>query len=246
MDKTDIYDVLNRAYFSADPHEKDVLAHLPILLKNDSLIVDVGASLGQYTRTMCQAVRNSDLRAIEADPTRAEQLERNCREWAQGSTNKIAALHMALTDHAGDVSFFVTNSDVSGGLTPHEATRTVEWEEITIPSSTLDDLFPECSPDFVKIDVEGAELAVLRGAKRILAQDKTIFLIELHDWSSGSHRADEVKKLMRNAGYASVSFFGQPLFVKSRRLWLKLKLMELRDVRRLLRRLQGRLRRRGE
>jgi FkbM family methyltransferase len=246
MDKADIYETLNRAYFSTDAHEKAVLEHLPLLLKDGSLIVDVGASLGQYTRAMCRAVRNSDLRAIEADPTRVEQLERNCQEWAQGSTNKIAVLHMALADHAGDVSFFVTNSDVSGGLTPHETPRPFEWEEITVPSSTLDELFPKRAPDFIKVDVEGAELAVLRGAKRILAQGETIFLIELHDWPSGSHGTDEVRRLMRSAGYASVSFFGQPLFVKSRSLWFKLKLMEVRDFRRLRRRLQGRFRRNGE
>jgi FkbM family methyltransferase len=241
MDKADIYETLNRAYFSADPHEKDVLNHLSVLLRNDSLIVDVGASLGQYTRAMCQAVSNSELRAIEADPIRVEQLERNCQEWAQDSTNKIAVLHLALTDHTGNVPYFVTNSDVSGGLTPHETPRPVEWEEITIPSSTLDELFPKRSPDFIKIDVEGAELAVLKGAKRILAQGETIFLIELHDWPSDSHGTDEVRTLMRGAGYASVSFFGRTLFVKSRRLWLKLKLMELRDARRLLRRIQARL-----
>jgi FkbM family methyltransferase len=238
MDKADIYDSLNRAYFSSDPHEKAVLDHLPILLRDDSLIVDVGASLGQYTRAICRAVRNSDLRAIEADPIRVEQLERNCQEWAQGSTNKIAVLHMALTDHTGDVPYFVTNSDVSGGLTRHETPRPVEWEEITIPSSSLDELFPQRVPDFIKIDVEGAEFTVLNGAKRILAQGETIFLIELHDWPSGSHGADEVRKLMRSAGYASVSFFGQPLFVRSRRLWFRLKLMEMRDFRRLLRRLR--------
>jgi len=147
---------------------------------------------------------------------------------------------MALTDHTGNVPYFVTNSDVSGGLTQHETPRPVEWEEITIPSSTLDELFPQRLPDFIKIDVEGAEYEVLSGAKRILAQGETIFMIELHDWHSSSHRADEVRKLMRSAGYASVSFFGQPLFVTSRKLWFRLKLMEMRDFRRLLRRLQGR------
>jgi FkbM family methyltransferase len=195
---------------------------------------------------MCRAVSNSELRAIEADPTRAEQLERNCQEWAQGSTNKIAVLHMALTDRTGNVPYFVTNSDVSGGLTRHETPRPVEWEEITIPSSTLDELFPQRVPDFIKIDVEGAEFAVLNGAKRILTRGETIFMIELHDWPSSSHGVDEVRGLMRSAGYISVSFFGQPLFLKSRGLWFRLKLMELRDFRRLFNRLKGRFRDKGE
>ena len=70
MDKDEIYDVLNRAYFSEDPHEKAVVQHLPALLRDGSLIVDVGASLGQYTRAMCQAVSDSEVYAIEADPVR--------------------------------------------------------------------------------------------------------------------------------------------------------------------------------
>jgi FkbM family methyltransferase len=213
------------------------------LLSNDSLIVDVGASLGQYTCAMCKAVRDSELTAIEADPVRVEQLERNCREWADGSTNTIEVLHMALSDRAGDVPYFVTNSNVSGGLRQRETSQPVEWEAITVPSSTLDELFPDRAPDFVKVDVEGAEFEVLQGATRILADGDTIFLIELHDWPSGAHPADDVRELMRNAGYASVLFFGQPLFVKSRSLWLKLELLRLRNTRGHLRRLVERLKR---
>ncbi len=52
MDKTEIYETLGDAYFSADPHEKEVIDHLPMLLKGASLVVDAGASLGQYTRAM--------------------------------------------------------------------------------------------------------------------------------------------------------------------------------------------------
>ena len=54
MDKDKIYEELGRAYFSDDPHERQVLRHLPRLLRDGALYIDVGASLGQYTRAICE------------------------------------------------------------------------------------------------------------------------------------------------------------------------------------------------
>lgn len=228
MDKDQIYDTLNRAYFSDDCHEKNVVTHLPILLRDRSVVVDVGASLGQYTRAASRSIVDGEIWALEADPIRAEQLERNCSEWAaESDNNTIKAMHLALTSHTGEVPYFVTNSDVSGGLSRHETPREVDWEQITIQSSTLDDLFPDRAPDFVKIDVEGAELPVLEGARRILAEGRTEFLVEIHDWDSRPRNRDEVLQLMQAAGYVTMSFFGMPLFLRSRRRLMGLKCHEL-------------------
>lgn len=247
MEKTEIYQILDSAYFSDRPHEKEVVDHLPILLKQASVVVDVGASLGQYTRTMSRTLRGGEVHAIEADPVRVEQLARNCQEWGRKCTNQLSVYHVALSDRTGDVPYFVTNSNVSGGLAKHNTAPDVEWEKITVSSTTLDDLFPERVPDFIKIDVEGAELSVLRGAKRILADGNTTLLIELHDSPVASSQPEEVRKLLRKSGYLSATFFGQPVFVKSRSFWLKLKVIELRKPaslpRRVCRRL-GRLRKR--
>ena len=172
MDKTDIYEILERAYFSEDPHEKHVIERLPMLLGASRVVVDAGASLGQYSRAMSRILRNGEIHAIEADPVRVQRLRhKNCEQWEKSSTNTVTVHHVALTDRKGTVPYFVTNSDISGGLAPHETPRPVDWEEINIPSSTLDDLFPGRAPDFVKIDVEGAELAVLRGATRSSPRD---------------------------------------------------------------------------
>jgi FkbM family methyltransferase len=229
MDKAEIYATLNRAYFSDEPHEKEVVEHLHVLLREVSVALDVGASLGQYTRAIAQTLRNAEIHAVEADPVRAEQLEQNCAGWAAVTGNRVVVHHLALTEETGTTTYFVTNSDISGGLQPHGTPRPVDWDQISVPGSTLDDLFPTRSPDFVKIDVEGAELQVLRGATRVLASGPTL-LIELHDWD-GSGQSREVRALLRRRGYHSASFYGQPVFTTSRGLWLKLKALELRSPR---------------
>jgi FkbM family methyltransferase len=212
MEKNEIYATLNRAYFSDEPHEKDVINHLPELLRGVKLVADVGASLGQYTRAMITILNDAEIHAIEADPIRAEELQRNCETWRVGSRNRVFAHHLALADKTGTVSYFATNTNVSGGLEPRPGS-----EEIEVSCSTLDDLFPVKAPDFVKIDVEGAELAVLKGAQRVLATGP-VLLIELH----GPTQAREVRSLLRGYGYRSAVFFGQPVFTRSLGLWLKL------------------------
>jgi FkbM family methyltransferase len=232
--------ILERAYFSEDPHEREVLAALPRLLAGCTLAVDAGASLGQYTKALDGILEGAEVHAVEADPDRYAWLRRNCEEWAAGSGNRLVAHHAALAAHAGDTEYFVTHSDVSGAMRPHETARPVEWERITVPAVTLDDLLGGRVPDFVKIDVEGAELAVLEGARRILAAGRTTFLIELHDWDDrGAPRA--VMRLMRDAGYRMAWLHGQAVFVTSRRRWLRLKASELRRPRLVAQRAKARL-----
>jgi FkbM family methyltransferase len=229
MDPTQIYEVLNEAYFSDHPHEQEVIRNLGRLVSEGEFAIDAGASLGQYTRALAQIVRKGEVHAIEADPIRAEELARNCDDWAKMHGGAIVAHHMALGATAAErVPYFVTNSDVSGGLSPHETGREVEWEEISVPGGTLDGLCVARLPDFVKIDVEGAELEVLDGAARILDAGNAVFLIELHDWNESEENSGKVLRLMRRHGYKPrVVFYGQSVFVKSLPLWIRLKALEL-------------------
>lgn len=241
MDKQAIYDTLGRAYFSEDCDEREVIAHLSMVAGDRSLIVDVGASLGQYTGALANTVRESELYAIEADPVRVEELERNCQRWASASGNTIKPLHLAVSDESGEVSYFVTNSTVSGGLSAHPTETSVEWSEIRLRATTLDEMFPDRAPDLVKIDVEGAELRVLQGAVGILRKGETTFLVELHEWASPAGDAKQVRQLMQRAGYLHASFFGMSLFTTSRLLWARLTLNELLHVRRSVGKIKRRL-----
>ena len=240
MDEPEIRAVLERAYFSEDPHEREVLAALPRLLEGCTLAVDAGASLGQYTKALDGILAGAEVHAVEADPERHALLRRNCEAWGRGSGNRLIAHHAALAARGGRTPYFVTHSDVSGALRPHDTARPVDWDEITVPAVTLDELLPGRVPDFVKIDVEGAELAVLQGARRILADGRATFLVELHDWG-GEDARGELLRLMRGAGYRMAWLHGQAVFVRSRRRWLRLKAGELREPRSVARRAKARL-----
>ena len=235
MENREIYRILNEAYFSEDPHEKKVLEHLSPILRRVKVFVDIGASLGQYTLFASKHMRGGHVLAIEADPIRFEELERNCRKWESLTDNKLTALHAAVCDKDGQTSFFVTNSDVSGGLFEHDIRhKAVDWHEIVVDCFRLDTFFLQrCSPDLVKIDVEGGELRVLRGAARILGGEAK-FLIEVHRWvdPEGQRSRVEVFDFMKSFGYYPIDLYGgRYLFVKPGLFWYKAKLRDL--VRRL-------------
>ena len=67
---------------------------------------------------------------------------------------------------------------------------------------TLLETFP--SPDFVKVDVEGAELLVLEGAARLISEVRPTFYMEI-----GSGRFDRVRALMVNQDYVVLNSAGR-------------------------------------
>lgn len=217
MEPTEIYAVLDEAYFSDHPHEEAVILHLGRLLSGASVFADVGASLGQYTRAASRLLRGATLVAVEADPIRFDRLRSNCATWGQETGNDIRAVHAAATDEQGQVTFYTTGSNVSGSLDEVAIPAGARREPITVQAVTLDSLFPDRAPDVVKIDVEGAELAVLRGASRLLAGGIRHVLVEVHG-ENGPALVD----LMKRHGFRRTVFYGQTLFTKSLVLWITL------------------------
>lgn len=217
MENARIYDGLNRAYFGENCHEKEIVENLGELLRDGALFVDLGASLGQYTFHANQAMRGGRIIAVEADPIRVEELERNCQKWGADGRNAIDVLAYAICDDTGPQSFFCTYSNLSGGLFAREAPAGYHFEEIEVEGTSLDTLFPGEDPELIKIDVEGAELRVLRGATGMLSRGRSRFLIELHSFvdPKGQKSAAEVVAYLAEYGYHADNFHGCKLFSKS-------------------------------
>jgi FkbM family methyltransferase len=215
MDKEEIYRVLNKAYFSENCDEKEELQRLAPIVARAKCFVDIAASLGQYTNFANRHMTGGEIYAIEADPIRFEELERNCGKWAKESDNRLYPIHAAVSDIDGVTGFFTTNSNVSGGLFIHPVkSENVQWQEVEVRSITLDRYFGNKFPDFVKIDIEGGELRALHGAKWLLTECKPLFFIEVHSWADPEGQRDqyEVYDYMTIAGYERQSIMGKVLF----------------------------------
>jgi FkbM family methyltransferase len=144
--------------------------------------VDVGANAGFYT--LAFASRASRVFAIEPFPENARNIIDHLRLNAITNTTLIQA---AASNRAGMAYFQAHQSNSMGKLT-------IEPTQLLVPTVALDDVIDHA--DIVKIDVEGAELNVLRGAKRLLSR-KAIWLVAL----DGRETRNECRALLSAAGY---------------------------------------------
>ena len=131
-------------------------------VKPGMVAVDVGANLGVHTLALARAVGPAGrVHALEPDPSNFRLL---ARAVAEARAAQVTLHRAAAAAQAGEMDLHL--SAVNRGdhrLHPEAARRT----RLRVPAVVLDDLLAgEPHVDFVKIDVQGAEVAVLRGLER--------------------------------------------------------------------------------
>ncbi|MDQ8153453.1 MAG: FkbM family methyltransferase [Gemmatimonadota bacterium] len=135
--------------------------------------VDVGAYKGALTKPMLKIAPRGTHIAVEPQPAYARRLRKRFP--------KVRVLEVALGDTMGTVEFVqALDSPARSGFrrteypTARERTRT-----ISVRVERLDDLVAPTAPlSFIKIDVEGAEYQVLRGAKATIQRDRPVIVFE--------------------------------------------------------------------
>lgn len=141
------------------------------------VIIDVGAGRGEDTVAFSRAVgKTGRVIAIEAHPVSFAALERFCR-W-NGLTN-VMPLHLAIMDKPGTVRLAVSSSNWSESSVKATASSTID-----VPASTLDDVclrYRITQINFLKMNIEGAELHALAGMKMIMPKVEEV-CVACHDF----------------------------------------------------------------
>ncbi len=178
--------------------DADLLALAEQRLSADSVVWDVGANVGTFAVAAAAVAQRGQVVAIEADIWLAGLLRRTAAEPVYGGRIQVVPCAVAAT--CGVARFVIaargraSNAlEVSGGRSQMGGAREVVLVP-TLPLDTLLDTLP--APSFVKIDVEGAELAVLHGAERLLREVRPSVYIEVDEGSSA-----EVYALFTGYGY---------------------------------------------
>lgn len=141
-------------------------------------IVDVGANIGLLSLEIAKTA-NGGIYCFEPNPYTFSKLV----EFV-GLNNKnkdFKFVCAAVGEKSGFTDFYVSERDYLGVMSSQVNTDP-SAKLIKVPVISLDDYFDgkTIKIDFIKIDVEGAELFVLKGAEKILKEDSPMLLIEIH------------------------------------------------------------------
>jgi len=168
-------------------------------LARDANCIDVGANVGKILSSILAAA--PDGRHIAFEPVR------HLRESLMRRFPMVDVRGEAVADYTGMAEFDVvpdlpSRSGLSTTLALDQHWRT---EKVSVPVISLDEAVDDQSPPaLIKIDVEGGELGVVRGAERILRQFRPTLAFEHQKGSSGTvnrKATDELYAALHGHGY---------------------------------------------
>jgi FkbM family methyltransferase len=147
---------------------------LPSLIDEDTVFIDVGAYVGFYTVYACRRARR--VLAIEPNPMALAYLKANV---ALNNCHNAIVVPKAVSDKMGVVRLRIPRLAKKGRIS---TMASIVWSfkealEIDVEADTLDNIVDDVgldTVDFIKIDVEGAEGLVVKGAERTLRKARAI------------------------------------------------------------------------
>ena len=141
------------------------------LCVDGGIFVDVGAHIGSVIAGVARHSRPGKIVAVEAMPDKAAVLR---KRFADAEVHAVA-----VSDHEGSAEFIVDLARPGcSSLDPETSSRTHSSKVISVPVTLLDKIAPHQGVDLVKLDVEGAELGVLRGSESLVACSRPTIMFE--------------------------------------------------------------------
>jgi FkbM family methyltransferase len=178
------------------PGREDEIANLFAPRKGDT-VVDVGAHIGRYTISSSKRVGpGGKVIAIEAAPGNFDFLNRNIR---LNHLNNVVTLNCAAYSSQTKLKLYEPSADNSIYDTVMLCRAGYGGSYVEVDATTLDSILAENGAgnvSWIKIDVEGAELEVLKGSVNTLTNNKgLVLLVEVHDVGNDGHYPDIVRFL---------------------------------------------------
>jgi FkbM family methyltransferase len=167
-------------YLRTDVGEREI-RYIGKIIPANTLVIDVGVHLGFYSRHFARFA--SEVLAFEANPGSAREVSLllpakvKVENVALSDTNETVVLRVPLEGAGGAEAAL-------GTLAPSNELAGVAYNSIPVTTRRLDDMaLPKVG--LIKIDVEGHEEAVLRGAQGIIQRDHPSLMIEIEERHNG-------------------------------------------------------------
>lgn len=177
-------------------------------MRQGACLFDIGANVGVFTLIAAQFGRADFIVAVEPAPENVWRLHQNL-DLNQLSEN-VCVISGAVAEKSGIGT--ISSDERLPGSSAHMFTWLGSENARTVPCFSLDDLifaFGAPAPTHIKIDVDGAEAAVLAGASRLLADGQIESInIEVDAWAKP---AEEIHHSLLAAGFEFAHAYFDPL-----------------------------------
>src|SRR5829696_3347330 len=190
-------------------HEYDIIEH-NFTPKNGDIVIDVGAHIGPYTLKASKLVGlNGKVVAIEAAPDNFDILNRNIQ---LNKLTNVIALNYAAYSKEDKIKIYLPSKEKEeeSSYTKYNTIMTErvhnEKKFVEINANTLYYLLQsngiKHEVNWIKIDVEGAEYEVLKGAKNIISKSNNIsLLVEIHNLSENTSLNEPIKEFLNSYSF---------------------------------------------
>jgi FkbM family methyltransferase len=168
-------------------------------------VLDIGAHHGLYTLLASKRVgRTGKVISFEPSPRERRQLKRNLR---LNFCSNVLVEPFALGSERSQTELYVVAGGEDGCNSLRPPVVDAETQPVRVDVVSLDEVVARIGltkADFVKLDVEGGELDVLKGASRVLQfSPRPVLLVEVYDIRTGpwGYRAYEIVRFLAGIGY---------------------------------------------
>ena len=161
----------------AEFNEPETIIHLPDLLKDKKYFIDIGSNIGQYAIYASSVSEDLKIHCFEPNQQVFKFLNQNVHN--NQLQNQINIHQMAISSKKGIAELSITNSLMSSSLNPNwrQKLRTESVNIICLDSFCSENNINDKT--LIKIDVEGFEEEVLKGAKKFIIENKPDIIIEI-------------------------------------------------------------------
>ncbi|WP_075995639.1 FkbM family methyltransferase [Salaquimonas pukyongi] len=194
---TSISEKRNNLTQKYEPLQVDILRCISRKCSN-CVFIDIGANIGVYSIVLAAEESVSKVHAFEPVPSLAKEMRRNID--LNGIKDKTEMYEFVLSDESGRANFIV-RSDFAGDSGVQETHLFSDLPYRSVESyrkCKLDDVLNFSNREIVvKVDVEGHEIQVLKGAKELLKNNRGYIQLELLN----KNQEDLARELLRDIGW---------------------------------------------
>lgn len=194
-------------WYHGRKREKESMALFSKLVNKNDTVVEIGGHIGYISLFLAKLIGDSGkLFVFEPGENNLPYIRKNIK----GKEN-ICLVEKAISEKAGTVSFFIDdltgqnnslNKDYEVFKNNNKASYTKSaYQEVIIQAITLDDFVSarNLKVDFIKMDIEGAEILAVRGMQKILIENPPIMMIEITDGK------EEIFNILVERGYILIN-----------------------------------------